>query len=425
MSPSLFDEIERQHLGPAREDQSLFDYLNLSARDPIGTMRQTYDAWFSRWPPQDQESFRSRFRSRDQCESTLFELLLHEALLRLSFEIAGEHPSVPGTSKHPEFLAVSGTERVYVEATVARGLSREQQGIEAAKDAFIDGLNHMDSPNFFIEVQFIETPKGPPPIRQARCFLDLHLKTLDPDQVEDRLTRTMDYRSLPYFRFQEEGWSVDLYAMPKPVGARNDRSLRNVSGIWTGTHEIDAITPIRKAIRSKSTRYGELGLPYVIALNYVGESGSEDDVIQALFGNRYHTYIGHPSKTVVGRRRNGCWHPRHNTRVSGILFFRRLGGHDIADAEVRLYHNPWARHPYEGHLCEFPQMVPVPEDRSLRAVDGRSLSDVLGLPNDWPGLDENERSAPVRLPLASLRSWRGRKDLGRGGRTVLVRISGA
>ena len=43
--------------------------------------------------------------------------------------------------------------------------------------------------------------------------------------------------------------------------------------------------PIRDAVIGKATRYGDLDLPYVVAVNAMSDHAEEEDAVEALFGS--------------------------------------------------------------------------------------------------------------------------------------------
>ena len=167
----------------------------------------------------------------------------------------------------------------------------------------------------------------------------------------------------------------------KKPEARGRRSIRPI-GMWrTNWQLFDHRTPLLIALEDKARRYGQLGLPYLIAINAM-ETIDEIDVMETLFGReRWHIPVDAPEvEPAMSREPNGLWTndvgPK-NTGVSGVLLFKRLTPWFICHFPPRLYHNPWPAHPYTGVLTQLPQAVP---DRGrMQYVDGVSLRQLLGL----------------------------------------------
>lgn len=142
---------------------------------------------------------------------------------------------------------------------------------------------------------------------------------------------------------------------------------------------------LRDSIVDKAGRYGQLGLPYIIAMNAL-DPVDQDDILDALFGQEQYTLTfsetdrSQPTNAQMSRKPNGVWTspagPRY-TRVSGLLVATRFSIWDIAQASVRLYHNPWAEKPYSSRLARLSQAIP--EGNHLTFFEGGSLASILGL----------------------------------------------
>src|SRR5215831_4383307 len=117
---ALFDDIERIETRPRRQNESGFDYMNISVRPGVAAIRELLDRWFERLPVEAQADVRARFRSPDsaQHESAFFELYWHELLRRSGYEVQ-IHPTVPNAHSNPDFLAFrNGAGSFYVEGTL-------------------------------------------------------------------------------------------------------------------------------------------------------------------------------------------------------------------------------------------------------------------------------------------------------------------
>ena len=149
---------------------------------------------------------------------------------------------------------------------------------------------------------------------------------------------------------------------------------------------------IKRAIEVKGNKYGALDAPFVVAVNYVGGALSTEEVMEALIGPQTFTYVrgsnGPFSEPEPGRRHDGAWlgsrGPRY-TRVSAVLIFDGLNSWGCASVPVRLWKNPWAARPLPASLDEVPRAEPG--DRQFDLVDGKTMADLLSLPDDWPGED--------------------------------------
>ena len=147
---------------------------------------------------------------------------------------------------------------------------------------------------------------------------------------------------------------------------------------------------IRDAVVSKGRRYGDLDLPYVVAVNALGTHVDRIDIMEALFGKEQFTYRitpSGPSEPDPSRVPDGAWTRRSGpryTRVSATLVAIQLLPWSVPRTSVCLYHNPWAKRPYQGELCRLSQAVPDREKGHMEWRDGATLSTIFRLPADWP-----------------------------------------
>lgn len=155
---------------------------------------------------------------------------------------------------------------------------------------------------------------------------------------------------------------------------------------------------IRSAICKKSSRYGDLEHPHVVALLCNHTFVNDEDIIDALFGftAMQVTFAGDGRvvSTESIRQPNGAWRGRRgaqNTRSSAILVARGLGPFNLASSTPQLWHHP-------SPARELALPLPFPAKR-LEVTDGkgvlvdqpRSLDSpihtALGIPHDWGSED--------------------------------------
>lgn len=386
----IFDEFKRKDLDAAGFSEPFFEYLNRSARPQFCFVRQMLEVWFSRYPTADQHELRSKLRSRLNVHhmSAFFELFLHELLLCLDCAVE-VHPSIEGTTRSPDFFVEPRKgDNVYIEATVATFQSKKEAAAEARLNQVYDVLSrHVDRTNFSISVNVEEAPSSQPPGKKIAHFLNHHLGGLDPDEVI-KLYESGGYEALPSWPFRHEGWSVVFRPIPKKSQARGKPRGRALGMFSSGVKFMDHRTPLRDAIIDKASAYGDLGLPFVVAVNAM-EVIDDIDMMEALFGKEQFNALvsqNSPLDTVdsnMTRVPNGVWtreNGARNTRLSAVLIVCNLRPWSIGESTCRLYHNPWALFPYSLPSTSLPQAIPV--EGKMRNEKGQSLIQMLGI--DWP-----------------------------------------
>ena len=385
----LFDNIDRQDGGPGLHAEPEFNFLNRSARPQAVKVRSELEAWFSRYPEAERYEVRQRFRSKNdsQHRSAFFELFLHELLMKLGCRVE-IHPTLPQTTRRPDFLVASQKgDFFYMEAVLASDESAQEAAARARMNSVYDSLNSLESPNFFIGMNIQGAPGTPPPTRRLRSFLAGKLDSLSPNEIT-QLYASGVQNTVPKWRYEHAGWKIEFFPIPKSVEARGKPGVPPLAFWHYGAYWATSREAIRNAVVSKAGRYGTIDRPYVIAVNALSGRIDQSDEIDALFGDEQWNVWETPSgetKVEPTRKLNGAWTsepgPRY-TRVSAALLVRGVRCWRVPDAGVCLYHNPWAEKPYTTELNRLSRALP--KDDHMEWLDGETLSDILGLPLGWP-----------------------------------------
>ncbi len=368
----------------------MFTYLNRSARVVEGRVREVLEAWFSRYPVAEHADLRGRFRSKNDFHhlSAFFELFLHELLIRLDCRVE-IHPRLSGdATRHPDYLVKSAKRGpFYIEAVVVSDETAEQAAARARMNDVYDVLNRMESPDFFVGMKLKGAPKTSPPAKRIKSFLAERIRLLDPDKMTD-LFDAGGFDALPHWRYEHGGWQIDFFPIPKSADKRGKTGVRPL-GLWF--HEFTLVTThqaVRNAIVSKGGRYGDLDLPYIIAVNVCGHPWDDTDAMEALFGTEQWTVDFTQSgetKVEPTRARDGAWvnesGPRY-TRISSVLMVNHVTPWHISERHVRLWHNPRAQRPYDSELTCLPQALL--QGNRMEMVEGQSTATIFGLPLRWP-----------------------------------------
>jgi hypothetical protein len=382
----VFDNFERTDLKKASYSEALFPYLNRSALPMFSATRQVIEAWFSRYPKSHASELRARLRSNDNidCESAIFELMMHELLIKLDCEVV-VHPEISGISRSPDFLVSShGDETFYLEATLATLKPDKEVASEAMINQVFDAINRqVDSTKFFLDVEIQGSPHTQPNARKISIGINEWLAKLDPDEIGQAF-EDEGLDGIPEWSTSHDGWFIRIRPIPKKRSKREQPAKSAIGVVGTGVRFVDHRTPLRKTLESKSSAYGVLEHPYIIAVNVL-EHIDDIDIMEALFGKETWTVsFGEGVENSLpppemSRIPDGLW-TRYggptNTRVSAVLIFIRLKVWDLFGAKVRLYHNPWAKKPYSSALTRLPQSVP--DKYRMVPIGGSSLHEIIG-----------------------------------------------
>jgi hypothetical protein len=356
--------------------------------------------WFEHYPGNKKVDLRQRFRADDaQHKSAFFELYIHQLLTRLGYDLQAE-PDVSGCVTHPDFLAYrAGSPRFYLEATLAGLQSEKEYAAEKRKNTVYDLLNTIDSPNFFLAID-IEGDPSAPPTKKLRKELIRWLATMDPDVI-GKLYESGRYADIPSYHWQTEGWILVFKPRPKSPELRGQPGIRPIGLRFpTELEWQNSSDGIRNAIEAKAKKYGQLDLPFVIAINVVEDHCDNVDIMNALYGDEITVMSQAPGGKLTEswqRTRNGAWigkaGPR-KTLVSAVLLGVDLHPWNVGAVSPELFQNPWASHPFSTADWPLPHCVADLKEGRVCRRPGASAGQFLGIPSPWP-LPED--SGPARF----------------------------
>lgn len=384
----LFDaDIVRGDNRPKREAESLFTYYNTTGRPAYITIRNVLEEWFNRYPAEGQQDLSARFRSTidSQHRSAFFELYLHEVLLRLGFAVE-IHPEI-GRPTHTDFLVTRNGERqFYLEATLALPANNEVAEQRRIQQVY-DTINRMEIPEFFLHVRERGAPQNNVPGARLRRELEEWLRALNLEQIRrDFVAGGFD--AIPSFAWSYDGWEVIIQPIPRNE-IRDDVPVRPVGVVMGAGGPVTVDEDIRRAIEIKAKKYGDLDLPFVIAVNVIPDFCRQHSVIEALLGHELIDFAANPPRPA-GRALDGAWSgtrgPR-NRRNSAALIFSQLAPESAHENEPWFVHHPWATNPLGRDRLPFSQFYPNHDTGNLQLAGGRSPGSFLALPQPWPPND--------------------------------------
>ena len=377
----LFDDIERDELRSGTPFVSLFRDVNQYDWPGADHVRNTIESWFKKYPLEHQNELRNRFRDDNDSnhEGAFFELFLHELLARLGFSLT-VHPEIPGTGKHPDFLACRDAQRLYFEATVTGKESGPYTRNRDEQDV-LNKLNTLTSPNFritiHIEGELKRTLSTNEIVRPFRELLDGH----NPDEVQC-LIDEQGRNVAPSERIEHGDWSLEGWLSPiAPDKRKRDPTRPLIIGYHRGEFT-DCVTPVQDALREKKKKARNLDAPFVIAVNTRDRfyHDREHDM-EVLFGKEQLLYSKqHPDlPPEVGRNSNGVW--SRNSRIDAFLSCQRIDLWNLwHSASVCLYINP-----HKTNMTLPDALFRLPHAKGcngkMQWLEGENIGEILGISN--------------------------------------------
>ena len=364
----LFDDFERTYTGRIDQGELLHSFFNRSAQPEAAHVRRRCEEWFTDYVRDakdcDVNDFRSRFLSNksEQFHAVWFELCVHQMLVRLGFSVS-VHPNLPGTKKHPDFVAISDGSRILVEATIVAPESTLSPFEKDAQHKFL----RLRLENFFASITKFEGTLDrfltrSEIYREFREFFAAH----NPNEVQ-RLVNIDGYSTLPTKRIPFGNWILTVELWPSSPGHRNQSEGRVISS-YLDERVDPSVRRIQVKIKNKKQTYGPTGGPLILAVN-----------VHALEFNP----IDHGKQVLFDT--NGIWNRRRLSRptVTGVVFFAYADSVSLQAAgggqakSVCLFVNPLVD---PGTLP--PPLLRLPRvqgpDGSERH-DGESVASILGL----------------------------------------------
>jgi hypothetical protein len=328
-----------------------------------------------------------------QHNSAFFELFWHEVLRSCAYEVE-IHPVLQDVATNPDFLVLrKGVPQFYFEATLA--MPPGNLGADRRLADLHDTLDRIDSPDFYLEIQYRGSPEGNIGGRVLRERLERWLQERDFDEI-CRSYQDGNYEVIPSFTWAEQGLSMTFTPMPKGPEFRGQAGVRPIGvvmptvGRMLRTHD-----DIRAAIEGKAEKYGALELPLVVAVNVMDDHCDDVDVLNALFGEEQVVAMRQPNgqwRDEWGIRvPNGAWRgpagPR-KTLVSGAIVTNQLSPSNLGASAVDIIHNPWAAHPLPQDALPLSQQSVSLPDGHIHRREGERPADLLGITEPWPVPDE-------------------------------------
>jgi hypothetical protein len=342
----IFDKYNVKDNRVKKNSESYYSFYNRCDWPEVKFVREFIESSAKNYPKSEIPELISRLKSGDDIHfnSVVFELALHEILFQQGFELTA-HPDLNnGSASKPDFLVkdVLGNE-FYLEAVLASENSMLEGKSDKSKGVVFDKLSSSPHENFRIDIREHGHPNCAPSGKKLLRELNDWLDTLDPDEISEKITLN-GFDSIEPFNWDWEGWYLSIRPIPIPLERRGKSTeLIGVGSMKGGS--IDALNPIRKAVKFKGGKYGDLDKPLVVAINMNSMVLKRIDEEQALFGSEKMVYEIGTGKLRVERNLDGAWCGRNgpkSRRVSGAWIFDNFNIISLSSRVSTLYLNPWA-----------------------------------------------------------------------------------
>ena len=363
----LFDNFKRTNTDIANHVTSNYSFINESAWSSMSYIRNLLENWSSSFPIN--ADFISRFKSKNdqQHRSAFFELAIYKF-----FEIHGFHTKThesndPARGKLPDFHTSTDGFSYFTECTLSANPLVDSKS-KRIKEQLCDVIEKVNSPDFFINIDFNSIGDSQPSINSFRHYINEKLEFV-------RNLHTKPGEQIKGFKFYNNGWEVEI-----SFGKKSKLAKRPLGAISNGNAKIiDSQKPLMQSLDQKrGGKYGDFSEPYLIAINSTDITLEKSEIISTLYGS-YSENTLELSRITSNSFFQTKGRP-HNKRVSGVLLAHNFLPWNLHVASIELWHNPWAIYPFERSMLSIDEYFYVQEkDRilHLKKKPGKDYSDLL------------------------------------------------
>jgi hypothetical protein len=375
----IFQILKRKDLRPSYDNESYYDYLNVSARQEALKVRALIEGWFEQYDDGSKNDMQKRLQSSDDNEflSAFYELFLFNLFIKLGYSVT-VHPEV-SNAKKPDFLIESDQGYAfYLEATLGNE-SKKNKAENYLINKLTDQLNETGHPNLslflFSEGAPSKTPRYSIIVKKIIQWLD----QLDVQKLEFLIDQNLQ-GGIPKYQYNKDGWNIEFWAVPK----FNKKSNKLIS-LQSSNELPDPIPIIKHAFKQKATRYSKLEKPYIIAINVMSPTLEKNEILYSLYGTAEKSQINTANfHQNISTHACFCSPNRPiNTRVSAVIVTKALDPWNFTSREISLFHNLFSKQKINHNIfvLESHQSMPIISEENLGSDQ---LCKIFGLNSNWP-----------------------------------------
>jgi hypothetical protein len=133
----LFEDKIRDNYDRANSGENIYKYFDNNQQSHIVKIRDILNKWFENYSEDYKKDLKDSFKNHFY--NSFYELFIHELFFNQGF-VLEPHPTIQGTLRKPDFLAIKGKQKIYIEATTISYVSEIEQKKENFREKFIDEL---------------------------------------------------------------------------------------------------------------------------------------------------------------------------------------------------------------------------------------------------------------------------------------------
>lgn len=302
--------------------ESLFEFIQRCDHPDYIKIKDFYNEWINKVPNTERKDIEGRIRSREDSgfRSATFELIVFRCLKSKGYDVSF-HPEISNSKKRPDFL-----------------VEDKEAGV-----------------SFFVEVVCAEEPKGGfKGARKNLMEIELALKKIDTKgnaiyieyggRIESQVCRNYVVKLINGwinsgckgdFNFNECGLTIK---------ANKSKYFTNTKQPYVTEKSNLSPEHIRKKIKQKGNRYGQLEKPFILAVDIGRRSIDEWLIDEVLYGDIVlKSGTGKPITVPDGVFLSKKGRSQYN-RISALWLFYNLSSFDPCKINDAFYKNAEASH---------------------------------------------------------------------------------
>lgn len=378
----LFEGESRLSKSAATINMSDYNVIKYSRRRDIAILRKILESWYEEYPDCGKLDLRNRLMKQENFDAALFELYIFKLFSNLGYELT-LHPNLSNNNNHPDFVAISERQILFVEAKVCFDTTEKEKAAKKRKATVLDSIDSIVDGRFGLAIERNEVRGAQPSAKNLKKYILNRFDVLD-QRITPKL-KPYDLTTSEKFEYEDDGISMSGKVFAYSV-VNKENPVVGIDASNNG-YGINYSEKIRDAIKSKAKKYGNLDNPFIICLNLPEAFINDNDIISALFWRTEFRLLINMARDVVktenAKIADGIFYDNasHCENVSAVLILQ-MKKETIGCPKYWLVLNSRAKHKLDQ--WSFPLgSIQIRNDKISIEEEKTPINEVLGIPKQW------------------------------------------
>lgn len=340
--PSLFYDKPRNQSFSWRFQKKFF-YYDLCPHQCVENIRKQLNTWFARYPSELHQLLTSRFQNDLSFFAAFYELYFFGLFTDLSISVQVE-PEIGINNRRPDFLlTLADHSKLVVEVTTNETDDTKHQPNFTIRKQIINRLERMDLGPFQIGIISLDVSvKHMPRLKPLEKAILSFIQTLN-KCVDCFETPLMSIGDL--FEYQDDSIYFSCIFFLDKSFANNGHIQTAILADNYDIDKFDLLGELSRKLRYKKDWYGNLGLPYIVCINFPLHLVDKNEVSTLLSQNTQIQSSHIPSESFLRLLRN--------SRDISALLISSIYPQNMDKPNVWIINNPFTNHPADFSFLPF------------------------------------------------------------------------